>query len=470
MFTPSFRARLIAWYICLAGVIALALVALAAVVLFFMYTQSERQLLANAARQVQSLVVARNLTQTQAKHLQDTLNRRFESVGIAVRARVFPPPPVPGAQGPSGPPPRDTMYFSDRKTQLSPLAGIIVFNVRPEHVRLPNGDVLLFIDPRTLNAPLARFTGVAALFVAIVLFAAWRIADIVALHVLAPLLRTTRALNRFGEGDFTPESVDTNDRSELGQLAHAYNGAVAQITYAFNELWKNEAEMRQFVADAGHQLRTPLTVIMGHLSGLASRETRPSESAAIGRMLDESRRMKALIDDLILLAKLEHEEAVKLKPLEVNALVARVAGSFAGLAGERLATIPAPEPVYVLGSESELFSAVAALVDNALKYSDGSTVTIAVRAQAQTVAVDVDDAGPGLSDADRSRVFDRFYRGETSEGILGTGLGLAIVRRSAERAEGSVTIENRAEGGLRCRITLPQVSNSSKTVSVASMA
>jgi signal transduction histidine kinase len=94
---------------------------------------------------------------------------------------------------------------------------------------------------------------------------------------------------------------------------------------------------------------------------------------------------------------------------------------------------------------------------------------MSVFANRESVTIQVEDDGPGLSENDRAHIFDRFYRGETSAGIVGTGLGLAIVRRATERAGGSITVENRPGGGLRCRIILPAVPIDSKTRSLASV-
>jgi two-component system OmpR family sensor kinase len=226
--------------------------------------------------------------------------------------------------------------------------------------------------------------------------------------------------------------------------------------------------MRQFVADAGHQLRTPLTVIMGHLSGLSAKE-RLGDASIVRRMLEESRRMKTLIDDLILLAKLEHPQTEKTSLVDANELVERVAISFSGFDERRISVFFSDEPAQVLVCDSEMLGSVTALVDNALKYSQRSPVSISVLANRESVTIQVEDDGPGLSENDRAHIFDRFYRGETSAGIVGTGLGLAIVRRATERAGGSTTVENRTGGGLRCRIILPAVPTDSKTRSLASV-
>lgn len=471
MFTNSFRTRLIAWYVCIAGVVALAFVALAAVVLVQVFSANARQMLAFAGRQIETSVNSGSAGSSDPVKLQQSFQRRYAEMGLVVRAHAFPNPAMlRRGSGPGGPPPprNGPGFFADRGFKISPIAGLLELNVRPEHVRAKGIDFFLFIDPDRINLFVSRFAMAAGVFVAIVLFVAWRIAEVIAVHALAPLMRTTRALQRFAAGDFTPQSVDTSDRSELGELARAYNGAVAQITHAFEERSNAEAEMRQFVADAGHQLRTPLTVVMGHLSALASREGRPVDPAAVHRMLDESRRMKALIDDLIVLAKLEHPKTEQTSTLELNALVSSVVASFGDLGAGRIAFVDAPDEVFVVGAETELFSAVSALVDNALKYAPAANVFVRVRLRDEYAEIIVEDDGPGLNESDRARVFDRFYRGETSHGTVGTGLGLAIVRRSVERAGGRVGVENRYEGGLRCTIALPALPTLPQTPSLAS--
>ena len=509
MFATSFRAKLIGWYVGLAAIVALAFIAIAAVVLSQVYAVSQRQALESVARQVRSIVVAGNYRTPKAfQALEKPLQRRFADTPVLVKVHAFPdqrmmterfaqglvfyragadgPPPMPPPVAISGKMPVDFQarvygsgpappglggkaFFNENTVRISPIAGFLELKMRPEALHTRNGDIVMFIDPAKVNAAISRFSLASAFFFVLVLFIAWRIAEIVAAHTLAPLLRTTNALTRFAEGDFTPESVDTNDRSELGQLARAYNGAVAQITYAFEELSKAEEEMRQFVADAGHQLRTPLTVIMGHLSGLSARERISGDPAIVSRMLDEARRMKSLIDDLILLAKLEHPQTEKITLIDTNELATRVARSFSGFDEHRISVFTSDEPACVAVCESELFSAVAALVDNALKYAKGSPVSISVLSNSAVVTIEVEDDGPGLSDADRERIFDRFYRGETSAGTVGTGLGLAIVSRTVERAGGAITVENCASGGLCCRIVLPSVPTVSKSLSVASL-
>ncbi|HUA07694.1 MAG TPA: HAMP domain-containing sensor histidine kinase [Candidatus Acidoferrales bacterium] len=274
------------------------------------------------------------------------------------------------------------------------------------------------------------------------LIPAWYVAAIVAGRTLEPLLHTTRALELFASGDFTPHAVTTRQRTEIGDLARAYNAAVRQITDAFGERTAAMEEMRQFVADAGHQLRTPLTVLMGHVSALQAKT--PREETIFANMLAQSRRMKAIIDDLIVLARLEHGER-EYYAADVRQLAQNVVATFRD-GGYSRVELHANGAAYARINPSELVDALTALVENALKYAPMGPVTVTVARDGAHTTLVVEDRGPGMSEDDIEHAFDRFYRGDASQGIEGTGLGLSIVRRGVERSDGTVTLVNTGNG------------------------
>ncbi|HTX55656.1 MAG TPA: HAMP domain-containing sensor histidine kinase [Candidatus Acidoferrales bacterium] len=271
---------------------------------------------------------------------------------------------------------------------------------------------------------------------------AWFIAAIVAQRTLEPLLHTTRALELFAKGDFTPHPVTTRQRTEIGDLARAYNAAVQQITDAFAERTAAMEEMRQFVADAGHQLRTPLTVLMGHVSALQPKT--PREVTIFSNMLAQSRRMKAIIDDLIILARLEHGER-EAYTVDVNDLAQSVVKTFRDGGYDRV-RLHANGSTYARVNPGEVLDALTALVENALKYAPVGPVTVSVQRAGDRASLSVEDSGPGMSEEDLEHAFDRFYRGDASHGTEGTGLGLSIVRRGVQRSDGSVRLENTGRG------------------------
>ena len=277
-------------------------------------------------------------------------------------------------------------------------------------------------------------------------------------QALRPLAEVTAALERFAAGDLTPQPVGTDGRHRLDALARAYNGAIEQVARAFAERERAQAGMRQFIADAGHQLRTPLTVIRGFTAILRQGDLR--EKGDYVRILDAMNRqslaMGSLIDKLILLERWESgDEPVAAEAIDVTQLVEDVVSPIAEAHPARV--------VFELGEArsaaidpSDLAQAVTNLVDNALKYAQGA-VAVHVGGSESRVVIDVTDEGPGMNPDEVRHIFDRFYRGANRRQIEGSGLGLAIARRAIQRAGGTLTVESAPDIGSRFRIELPAV-------------
>ena len=219
--------------------------------------------------------------------------------------------------------------------------------------------------------------------------------------------------------------------------------------------------MRQFVADAGHELRTPLTVVMGFIDVLkrgASHD--PALTARIFETMgQESRRMRMLVDKLIVLARLEQPELRTPEVFDVTALSKRVVDTFLPLDRQNRLAFVAQAQAFVAADEHELHEAIANLVDNALKYAPDAPVRVSVESMNGTVEIAVSDGGPGFSSEDQAHAFDRFYRGTAHGAIEGSGLGLAIVKRAIERAEGEVKLESTPGCGTRVTLRLPRAAN-----------
>ena len=360
--------------------------------------------------------------------------------------------------------PRPLYESHDRDgPRFDPLSAFV--RVPPARVAVPGGVVVIFPD---INAYRNRLVGywLIALGAAVLVAAlALLFGRSITRQALTPLHDVTTALEHLSQGDFTPRPVQTADRSELGQLARAYNAAVNQVTHAFGERDKAESQMRQFVADAGHELRTPLTVVMGFIDVLkrgASND--PALTARIFETMgQESRRMRALIDKLIVLARLEQPEMHAPNVFDVTALAKRVVDTFLPLDRQKRLSFVAQAQAYVAADEHELHEAIANLVDNALKYAPGAPVHVTVAANNGTIEIAVSDQGPGISVDDQAHAFDRFYRGSSHGAVEGSGLGLAIVKRAVERAEGHVELESQPGHGTRVTLRLPKAAEASAT-------
>jgi len=291
-----------------------------------------------------------------------------------------------------------------------------------------------------------------------VIVLAWVLGRFITMQALRPLIETTASLNRFGAGDFTPHAIVTNDRSEIGELVKAYNAAVAQVSLAFEERTTAERNMRQFIADAGHELRTPLTVIMGFIDVLRRRSQHDGAGLPqkiFETMLFESRRMKTLIDKLILLARLENVGFDELETVDLADLAERVVAALQGIGDRPRLTLAIEEGAVVRGYEAELHDALSNLVENAIKYAPESSALVRVRCDGDDAVVDVVDRGQGIDPADLPHVFDRFFRGRDRGETEGFGLGLAIAKRAVERAGGEISVSSVPGGGAHFTIRIP---------------
>jgi signal transduction histidine kinase len=333
-----------------------------------------------------------------------------------------------------------------------------ILGVHRRRLPIPGGLLVISADPRPLEKAVAAF-GLAALLAGpLVVVLAFLLGRYITGEALRPLMETTQSLQRFASGDFTPHPVAIAERNEIGELVTAYNGAVAQVSSAFEERRKADQEMRQFIADAGHELRTPLTVIMGFIDVLRRRNSSdPVMTARIYETMHaESRRMKVLVEKLIVLARLENVTESASEFVDLKALAERVVTSLSSLETPSRIALRADPGVVVSASETELYDAVRNLVENAVKYAPASPIQVNVRADGSRAIVDVIDHGPGLGSEEQQHVFDRFYRGSSRGETEGFGLGLAIAKRVVERAGGAIDLRSAPGEGSRFTISLPR--------------
>ncbi|MGH7728217.1 MAG: sensor histidine kinase [Vulcanimicrobiaceae bacterium] len=375
-------------------------------------------------------------------------------VTVAGRAPavVSTPPPF-GWVTPSAPIDHRPHYL---QMQRFPLGLNVFLRLAPQRLEVPGGLIVIFPDPGPLERSMNLFWLAMLPIGLFVIGASWLVGRAITNQALRPLKETTAALQRFSDGDFTPRPVETTDRSEIGELVRAYNAAAAQVSDAFEERRAAEAQMRQFVADAGHELRTPLTVIMGFIDVLRRRSAGDAGSAKIFEtMYLEGRRMRALVDKLIVLARMENPLAREREEVDLSALAARVVTALQVLGSRPRIALAAEPGVVVSGYELELHEALSNLVENALKYAPDSPVDVRVRRERDRALVEVRDRGAGIPDDEQALVFERFYRGRNRGETEGSGLGLAIVKRAVERSGGELLLESAAGEGTRIAFAIP---------------
>ncbi len=342
-----------------------------------------------------------------------------------------------------------------------PLSRIILglataFGLTSLYAHVGNVYVVVKSNDAALVRTVTSFTVPLLVALALAVICATLVARTLTRQALRPLDDVTAALTRFASGDLTPQPIAADERHELGSLAAAYNGAIEQMERAFAARDRANASIRQFIADAGHQLRTPLTVVQGFIAILrrGGIESAPDRDRILQTMNDQSRIMGALIDKLILLERWEGvQAAATAAPIDVGTLVADLIAPIADAHPERHFEVSTQSGVLAAIDPTDLGYVVTNLADNAVKYGEGE-IAVRVSARDGTALIEVADRGPGIPSTDATRVFDRFYRG-TQRDVAGSGLGLAIVKRAVERAGGTISL-NTSPNGSHFTVQLPR--------------
>jgi two-component system OmpR family sensor kinase len=289
---------------------------------------------------------------------------------------------------------------------------------------------------------------------------------------LRPLTEIEATAAAIGRGDLGRRVPDHDPRTEMGRLSRALNAMLEQVERAFRAQARSETRaraseqrMRRFIADASHELRTPLTSIRGFAE--LHRQGAVTDSEAVSELLrrieGEAERMGLLVDDLLLLARLDQQRPLEKSPVDVGEVARAAVEAARAAAPDRQVRIDAPAtPLTVDGDAFRLRQVITNLLDNALAYSPaGSPVAVHVAGVEvdgrPRVAVEVEDRGPGLTSEQSARVFERFYRTDAarSRALGGTGLGLSIVAAITEAHGGTVEVDSTPGEGATFRVLLP---------------
>jgi two-component system OmpR family sensor kinase len=278
---------------------------------------------------------------------------------------------------------------------------------------------------------------------------AWFSGRYITTQVLRPLVEVTQALQRFAARDFSQRPIAVAGKSEFDAIALAYNAASAQVAAAFEERQQAEVQMRQFVADAGHELRTPLTIVLGYIDLLKRKADEGDERSRriFASIALEGARMRTLIDNLVLLARMEGDDVRPAEPFALRPLLDDIIDARRLLVHDLKIDLTLDVDATVIGRRDEIHEAVANIIDNAIKYAPGTPIAVRVRGLGSGVEIAISDKGPGIHPDDRAAIFDRFYRGSTRGDIEGSGLGLAIAKRAVERAGGTLTLAKSSPTG-----------------------
>ena len=330
--------------------------------------------------------------------------------------------------------------------------------------RLPTGlgTVVVAQSFEDIDRTLLRLQGLFILIgLVMILFIALASRKVITVG-LRPLATVEATAERIAEGDLTARLPDIKPNTEVGRLVNTLNMMLGRIEESFAARVDSESKLRRFVADASHELRTPITAIRGfaelHRQGAVTGEEKTKE--LIGRIENESKRMGSLVEDLLLLARLDQSREMKAEPVNLSKLVSDAVES-ARAAGPNHAVnfSNSDEEIYALGDNDRIHQVVANLLANARTHTPaGTKIDVSVIQSEDGVRIRIADNGPGLSEKDQSRIFERFYRADASRVRTdgeGTGLGLSIVDAVMRAHAGQVSVESELGKGAAFTLFFP---------------
>jgi two-component system OmpR family sensor kinase len=278
---------------------------------------------------------------------------------------------------------------------------------------------------------------------------------------LRPIETMAAQADRITAGNLTDRVTEQDPHSEVGRLGTALNGMLARIEASVQERETGQELMRRFFADASHELRTPLASLRANaeLYQQGALPERAQVDEVMRRIGLEARRMSGLVDDMLRLARLDQHPDQQHEPVALAEVVAGCVDRMRVAAPDHVWHSEIDDGAIVVGDEELLRRAVDNLLANVGAHTpSGAAATVAVRDRDGTVEIEVSDTGPGVPPDRLPRIFDRFYRADTSTRRPGAGLGLAIVTEIATVHNGTVVAEPNSPHGLRVRLTLPVAS------------
>ena len=283
------------------------------------------------------------------------------------------------------------------------------------------------------------------------------------IHVsLRPLREVEHTAAAIADGDYSARLPKVDESTEVGRLSASLNTMLGRIEDSFALRLASESRLRRFVADASHELRTPLTAIRGfaelHRQGAVTGEEKTKE--LVGRIEKESIRMSSLVEDLLLLARMDQAPSFNQQPVELNKVIndcvisARAAGP-----SHPISVAIEGDENYVLGDETRIHQAVQNLLANARTHTpSGTSISISVKSHEDETTISVSDNGPGLDPLVQEKIFERFFRADPSRartGGEGSGLGLSIVDAVMQAHGGKVTLESEVGKGSTFTLHFP---------------
>jgi two-component system OmpR family sensor kinase len=322
---------------------------------------------------------------------------------------------------------------------------------------------------RQVDGPIGDLISNLAIIGALVLAAIVGVAAVLLRRGLRPLERIAETADAIAEGDLTQRTELAHDASEVGRLGTAFDAMVDRIQASFADQQaaldakaRSEDRLRRFVADASHELRTPLTALRGYadLYRAGGLSDDAAMEQAMRRIGTESMRMGALVEDLLLLARLDQGRPIRHDRVDLSALATDAVADAQAIEPERPVAADLRPGLFVTGDEDRLRQVVGNLFTNVRVHTGPSTpIEVRLGSEDGLAVLEVVDHGPGISPEHAERVFDRFYRADPgrSRDRGGSGLGLSIAASVVEAHGGSVEHRPTPGGGATFQVRLPIV-------------
>jgi len=328
---------------------------------------------------------------------------------------------------------------------------------------LPGGTVVAGLPRGEVRETVERLVQLELLTGLLGVIAAAGVGMVVVRRQLSPLREVAATAHRVAElplasgeiemAERVPERL-TDERTEVGQVGSALNAMLDHVEHSLGQRHRSEQQVRQFVADASHELRTPLATIAGYTE--LARHRPETGGTALAKVETESARMTALVEDLLLLARLDSGRPLERRSVDLSRLLLEAVDDARVVDPDRSWRLSLPdEPITVTGDEARLHQVVSNLLANARKHTPpGSTVTVTGTAGATGAGFTVHDDGPGFPPDLAPRAFERFTRGDAARTRGGAGLGLSLVEAIVGAHGGAVTLDSRP-GDTTIAVVLP---------------
>jgi len=369
---------------------------------------------------------------------------------------VLHPPPASSAPAPSS---RDVSQFD-----AGALSGTGRYRVQVSSLPRDQGILVVAVPLDTVTGTLSRLIDVELVIAGVVLVLLASGAFWLLRAGLRPLERIAQTAAGIADGDLDVRVAPADTHTEVGRLGLALNGMLERLEDAFARRDQSEAQLRRFVASASHELRTPLTSIRGY-AALFRRgaQDKPEDLAkSMARIESEATRMSVLIDDMLLLARLDERRPLERRPVDLVQIALDTVQDAHARDPDRPITVHEHGPLVVVGDEQRLRQVAANLLANAQIHTPpGTPVHVDLAARGDQAILTVADQGPGIDHEQAPHIFERFYRGtpagahDTAPRSAGTGLGLAIVAAIMQAHEGTATVRSTPGHGATFEVTLP---------------